>query len=221
MHKNIDFKIYCLTICICILSNITSCTGQVHRTGKDVAVGGGCDGCEIMYKGMPGNITATDTSSAWNGPGYKLILNGKVFKADGTTPAAGIIIYYWQTNQAGFYAKGATPFLQTPHGAIRGWVKTNATGQFTIYTIRPAPYPNAKIPAHIHTSIKEPGLTEYYIDDFVFNDDPLLTVEKRSALENRGGSGILQLTEANGALYGNCKIILGKNIPGYPAGRKK
>ena len=31
---------------------------------------------------------------------------------------------------------------------------------------------------------------EYYIDEFVFDDDVLLTGAKRKALENRGGSGV-------------------------------
>ncbi len=50
------------------------------------------------------------------------------------------------------------------------------------------------IPAHIHTSIKEPNIdNEYYIDEFVFDDDKLLTGAKRKALENRGGSGVLRV----------------------------
>ena len=42
---------------------------------------------------------------------------------------------------------------------------------------------------HIHISIREPEIkNEYYIDELVFDDDPLLTTAKRAALENRGGT---------------------------------
>jgi protocatechuate 3,4-dioxygenase beta subunit len=38
-------------------------------------------------------------------------------------------------------------------------------GHNRFYTLKPAAYPNAKIPATIHPVIKEPGLSEYYIDE--------------------------------------------------------
>jgi len=53
------------------------------------------------------------------------------------------------------------------------------------------------------------------IDDFLFDDDPILTAEHRSRRPQRGGSGIVNVIKANG--YGRVtrNIILGKNIPGY------
>ncbi len=103
------------------------------------------------------------------------------------------------------------------HGHIRGWVKTDENGKYLIYTIRPAPYPNEIIPAHIHTSIKEPSIdNEYYIDEFVFDDDKLLTSAKRKALENRGGSGIFRVLISGDLQIAEHNIILGLNIPNYP-----
>jgi protocatechuate 3,4-dioxygenase beta subunit len=103
------------------------------------------------------------------------------------------------------------------HGHIRGWVKTDDSGKYSIYTIRPAPYPNSDIPAHIHTSIKEPDIAnEYYIDEFVFDDDRLLTIEKRRTLENRGGSGVLRVLISDELQISEHNIILGLNIPNYP-----
>jgi protocatechuate 3,4-dioxygenase, beta subunit len=43
-----------------------------------------------------------------------------------------------------------------------------------------------------------------------------LTGEKRKALENRGGSGILRVVDANGVWVAEHNIILGLNIPNYP-----
>jgi protocatechuate 3,4-dioxygenase beta subunit len=90
-------------------------------------------------------------------------------------------------------------------------------GKYSIYTIKPAPYPKENIPAHVHTSIKEPNIdNEYYIDEFVFDGDKFLTGEKRKALENRGGSGILRVLISDELQIAEHNIILGLNIPNYP-----
>ncbi|MEO6069440.1 MAG: hypothetical protein ABIN57_05415 [Chitinophagaceae bacterium] len=181
-------------------------------------MGGGCDGCELMYVGTPTNINSVDTSAGWNEKGQKLLVRGTVFKLDGKTPAPDVIIYYWQTDNNGYYSpKEGMDENAKRHGHIRGWVKTGVDGTYSIYTIRPAPYPNNTMPAHIHTSIKEPNISnEYYIDEFVFDDDPLLTGAKRKALENRGGSGILKVLTSGDLQIAAHNIILGLHIPNYP-----
>ncbi|MEO7048362.1 MAG: hypothetical protein ABI091_23895, partial [Ferruginibacter sp.] len=185
-------------------------------------VGGGCDGCELMYVGMPQKINSVDTSAGWIEKGQRLLVTGIVFKSDGKTPAPDVIIYYWQTDNNGLYS--ATDEMDErvkKHGHIRGWVKTDVEGKYAIYTIRPAPYPGNSMPAHIHTSIKEPYVgNEYYIDEFVFDDDKLLTSKKRNSLENRGGSGILRVLISNYLQIAEHNIILGLNIPNYPGSVK-
>jgi protocatechuate 3,4-dioxygenase, beta subunit len=59
--------------------------------------------------------------------------------------------------------------------------------------LKPAAYPYAKIPAHIHPVIKEPGFSEYYIDEYLFGDDPFLATAERNRAEDRGGNGIIKL----------------------------
>ena len=54
------------------------------------------------------------------------------------------------------------------------------------------------------------------IDEFVFDDDILLTEEKRKKLENRGGSGILKVLNKGDLQIAAHNIILGLNIPNYP-----
>ncbi|MCC7452908.1 MAG: intradiol ring-cleavage dioxygenase [Crocinitomix sp.] len=210
---------------VALLNLLTSCATQTNdnsstssnTTSKNL-VGGGCDGCEIMYVGMPTNINSTDTSAGWIENGQKLLVTGTVFKFDGKTPAPNVIIYYWQTDNNGYYSpKQGMDEEAERHGHIRGWVKTDENGKYSIYTIRPAPYPNEDNPAHIHTSIKEPTIdNEYYIDEFVFDDDNLLTSDKRKALENRGGSGILRVLISGDLQIAEHNIILGLNIPNYP-----
>jgi protocatechuate 3,4-dioxygenase, beta subunit len=203
-----------------------SCESKFKSEGKSETeqsdtkklIGGGCDGCEMMFVGMPANISSVDTSVGWKEKGQKLLVTGKIYKLDGKTPAPNVIIYYWQTDNNGYYSptKGMDEKAKR-HGHIRAWVKTDDNGSYSIYTIKPAPYPNDNIPAHIHTSIKEPNIdNEYYIDEFVFDDDKLLTTEKRKALENRGGSGILKVLIGNNLQIAEHNIILGLNIPNYP-----
>ena len=98
--------------------------GQSQSTGL---VGGGCDGCELMFAGMPKNISSTDTSAGWWEEGQKLLVEGIVFQLDGETPASDIILYYWQTDNNGNYSP--TPDMDQKarrHGHIRGWVKTDS-----------------------------------------------------------------------------------------------
>lgn len=222
-------RIFHIGLFLVFLSNFTACNGQIkpdtparNKSDTKKLVGGGCDGCEIMFVGMPEKILSEDRSSGWTEKGQKLLVTGKVFKIDGKTPAPNVIIYYWQTDNNGYYSpsKGMDEKARR-HGHIRGWVKTDENGNYSIYTIRPAPYPNEDIPAHIHTSIKEPNIdNEYYIDEFVFDDDKLLTTKKRKALENRGGSGVLRVLVSGDLQIAEHNIILGLNIPNYPEKNK-
>jgi len=204
---------------------VLSCNGQpannqTHASntpGDTQAVGGRCDGCELMYAGMPKNINPVDTSSGWKEEGQKLLVTGTVYKKDGKTPAPNTIIYYYHTDNNGYYSpKDGMDEKAKRHGHIRGWVKSGEQGKYAIYTIRPAPYPNGKAPAHIHIFIKEPNINEYYIDEFVFDDDKLLNGSQRKNLVNRGGSGILEVQVSNGLQVAEHNIVLGLNIPGYP-----
>ncbi len=215
-----------LILALLLLSATIGCNGQSNKNSASRSavyddskiVGGGCDGCEIMYVGMPNHINSVDTSDGWYESGQKLLVTGIVHKLDGKTPAPNVIIYYWQTDNNGYYSpKDGMDEQARRHGHLRGWVKTGSDGKYSIYTVRPAPYPNGKDPAHIHTSIKEPDIkNEYYIDAFVFDDDPLLTGNERGKLENRGGSGVLRVLVSDDLQIAEHNIILGLNIPNYP-----
>ena len=91
-------------------------------------------------------------------------------------------------------------------------MKTDNQGRYSFTTLRPAPYPNSNAPAHIHITIKEPGKTAYYVDEYLFADDPAAANERG---EGRGSNGVLTVQNSNGMQVAKRDIILGRNIPGY------
>ena len=179
-------------------------------------MGGPCEGCEAIYEYGNKKLSTSDTLSNFKQNTPQLKITGRVFKADGKTPAKGVIIYIYHTNRSGIYEqKGGETGWAKRHGFIRGWIKTGADGRYTFYTFRPASYPDRSEPEHIHITIKEPNVNEYYLDEYLFEDDPLLTPSVRKKQENRGGSGIVKPFLQNGMLTIKRNIILGKNIPNY------
>ncbi|MBL8990910.1 MAG: intradiol ring-cleavage dioxygenase [Phycisphaerae bacterium] len=173
--------------------------------------------------GMPANPPSIDTSPGWNEPGRRIILTGVIYGPDGRTPAPGVTLYYYHTDPSGLYRhRPDIPRSMPPnalgqtHGYLRGWVRTGADGRYEIRTIRPGPYPGSDEPAHIHATITEPGLTEYYIDDFVFDDDPLLTTARRTRVELRAGGGVVRPVRTDGPPVAQRDIVLGLNVPGHP-----
>lgn len=117
-------------------------------------------------------------------------------------------------DQGGIYPKKDAN--DSPHGYIRGWIRTNADGKYRFYTLKPGSYPPGGNPAHIHPIIKEPGIKEYWIDEYLFEGDPFLTEEDKKRQQRRGGAGILEpKPDKNGILTAKRDIILGLNVPGY------
>lgn len=188
----------------------------ITSQSADKKVGGNCEDCELMFDGIPGKMASSITLISDEEPGEKMIIAGTIFKKDGITPAPDVILYVYHTDYKGNYTPSANQKYARKHGHIRGWIKTGADGKYQITTIRPASYPNTNIPQHIHPIIKEKGYSLYWIDEYLFDDDPNLTQQERKRQEQRGGSGIIKLKkDKNGIWLGTRDIILGKNVPGY------
>ena len=221
-------KLINLSLWMTLVISFTGCLGQRNSENTQInalnnpVVGGPFENGDFMYVDMPVNIPSVDTSAGWTQKGQKLLVTGTIFKQDGKTPAPNVILYYYHTDINGYYSdkEGLNPKVKK-HGYIRGWVKSDQNGHYSIYTVRPAAYPNRKDPAHIHPAIKEPQIDkEYYLDALVFDDDVLLTGAKRKAMENRGGSGVLRVLEKGELQIAEHNIILGLNIPNYPESKK-
>jgi protocatechuate 3,4-dioxygenase, beta subunit len=209
----------------CLLS-IVGCSQNVSQkvnTNKpsmtDLKVGDRCEDCEAIYECPVAfdQLNEVDTLPDFADKGPKLFVSGIMYKKDGKTPAADVVMYFYHTDQEGIYPKkGNEQGAAKRHGYLRSWIKTDKNGAYKFYTLVPASYPNSSNPKHIHAIIKEPGKTAYWIDDFHFADDPLLPAAERNRPNPHGGSGVLQTTLKNGMFYAERNIILGLNISGYP-----
>jgi len=209
-----------------LISNIGCTQNSAKKASQDnIPIGGGCEGCEAIHESpIPFDSLKdlcwlpdwNDKARLQDGQGKKLAINGVVYKADGT-PASNVILYVYHTDQTGIYPKkGDETGWGKRHGYIRGWMKTNEKGEYKFFTLRPTAYPGRQDPEHIHVTIKEPGKNEYWIDEYLFDDDPILTDKERKNCQDRGGSGIIKVKDVGNMLKSERNIYLGKNIPDYP-----
>lgn len=182
-------------------------------------VGGPCEDCAAIYENpVPFEQLKSFTilpGTTWEGK-KPMGINGTVFKSDGKTPAPGVVLYLYHADETGHYPKkGNEKGWAKQHGYLRGWVRTDQNGAYKFGCLRPGPSGSTE-PANIHVIVKEPGINEYYIDDFLFSDDPLLTAERRQLLLNRGGSGIVKIFDVGNMFKGERNIYLGQHISDYP-----
>lgn len=192
---------------------ITACA----QSSRPKLAGGPCEGCEAVFEFGDMILAPADTLPDFNDPGPKIKISGTIYQPDGKTPAEGVILYVYHTNQGGIYpTRGTEKGWDKRHGYIRGWVKTGRDGRYTFYTLKPGSYPSRNAAAHIHATVLEPGGRYYWIDEYLFEDDPLLSDREKFPKAPRGGtSGVLKLTEADGLFTAERDLILGKNIPNY------
>ncbi|MEM7048286.1 MAG: intradiol ring-cleavage dioxygenase [Acidobacteriota bacterium] len=150
-----------------------------------------CRDCTVLDE-APEKLDWRLTIPSQGEPGSPLVLTGRVLAADGETPAAGVLLYFHHTNGEGVYPPppGSTGWRRR-HGTLRGWLRTDAEGRYELRTLRPGPYPDARIPAHIHLHIREADGSSYRGRDFHFTDDPFLseTARRRAVELVRAGDG--------------------------------
>jgi Protocatechuate 3,4-dioxygenase beta subunit len=198
-----------------LLSSLLTLAGPALAQKKDKLIGT-CEGCELMFEGMPAQLSWQANIAPTGELGEPLIIMGTILKNDGKTPASGIVLYVYHTDNKGEYSLASGQVNAKRHGHLRGWIKTDAQGRYEFKTIRPASYPNSRNPQHIHPILHEPGKGYYWIDEFVFDDDPLLGANERSRVTPVGGSGLTKLKKnQQGVWEGKRDIILGLNVRGY------
>lgn len=205
-------KAFYLIACFVVVVAGYSCA----QTNKYQLIGS-CEGCEAIFEYGERLLNATDTLPGFEAAATKIKVTGVVYQPDGITPAQGVILYIYQTNEKGVYpTKGGEKDWSKRHGYIRGWIKTGKDGRYTFYTMKPGTYPSRSDAAHIHPTILEPGGKYYWVDEYLFEGDPLLTPKQRLPEAPVGGSpGILRLRRIDNLLVGERNFILGRNVQGY------
>ena len=94
-----------------------------------------------------------------NEPGQRLVVSGRVLDAGGR-PVAGVTIRAYHTDARGLYRADDRMYSATAPPRLHGSLQTAADGSYVIETIKPAPYPNRTIPAHIHFGLRTPNGAE-------------------------------------------------------------
>jgi protocatechuate 3,4-dioxygenase, beta subunit len=122
-------------------------------------------------------------------PGIPMVIRGRLVQRDGRSPAPGIIVFAYHTDDRGHYDEAS----RGPHSwRLKGWALTDPDGRFEFETIRPAPYPNRKTAAHVHVSIEGPGLQRRWVPGLLFDGDPLITAEERATSARAGQFGSIR-----------------------------
>jgi protocatechuate 3,4-dioxygenase beta subunit len=184
-------------------SSASSISNQSSRMSTMPTRGGRmpCGSCDA-----PANLSWKTVIASKDETGEPLLMSGTIYQPDGTTPAEGLVLFVFHTDAKGHYNKEDDP--NNPR--LRGWMKTGKDGRYEFRTIKPAPYPQLTTPAHIHAHIYGQGYPEYYIDEYWFEGDPLITPAERAKLSGRGGfPSIITLTrDGEGVLRGVRNIKL-------------
>ena len=132
-------------------------------------------------------------------PGEPLIVSGTIYSPDGKQPLPGITLYVYQTDATGRYSTSSGDNRAT---RIHGVMRTDAKGRYEFRTIKPGSYPNSRNPAHIHAYVSGPGYPEYWIDEYLFADDPFIKDEDKEKAKGQGTlSPILTLTRGSDGIF--------------------
>ena len=161
-----------------------------------------CEWCGAAE--APKSLSAAVRIADASEPGERMIISGVVLRADGRTPARDVVLYAYHTNAKGIYPRrGNESGNGTRHGYLRGWLRTDAQGRYRIESIRPGGYPGRRDPAHIHFVVQDGKAPEYWIDEFIFDDDP-----RTEAYRGRPGFKVVKLTRRDGVWTGQQNIVL-------------
>lgn len=154
------------------------------KPGYPSTLGGGapCGSCEA-----PANLSWRTVIAPSKEPGEPLSISGRIFRADGITPAEGIVLFVYHTDVTGYYNEQD----DASHPRLKGWMKTGADGRYEFRTIRPGAYPHRSTPAHIHAHLYGPNFSERSIEDYWFKDDPRISPKELSHARDLGSVPVI------------------------------
>jgi len=157
---------------------------------------------DYLAKDFPGraeDLPARIAIAPASEPGERMAVSGRCLSWQDGKPVPGVIVYAYHTDTAGLYAGGP---VGTRHARLRGWMRTGADGVYAFRSIKPAPYPDRTMPAHIHLTVLEPNRRPYWIDDIVFAGEFRVDAAYRARAGLRGGDGVIPLVRTAGVWTG-------------------
>ena len=159
-----------------------------------------------LYDYSESQLNNTDSIPDFESKSNKLKITGTIYLSDGKTPAKDVILYIEQPDENGDYELKTENNKRYVHH--RGWIKTNADGQYTFYTFIPGQVLRYKELKHIHPVIKAPGQPEYDMDALLFDNDPFSSKSCRKRLAKRGIDTILKPIMKDNLLVATRDIVL-------------
>ncbi|KAI1692560.1 hypothetical protein DdX_21198 [Ditylenchus destructor] len=104
-----------------------------------------CEGCEAVGERRATTLAATVDLAGPDEPGERMILTGRVLTADGSAPAAGVVIYAHHTNHDGLYANGSNESMWSRrHGRCAAGRAPARTGDIPSTRSNPPPTPTGR-----------------------------------------------------------------------------
>jgi protocatechuate 3,4-dioxygenase beta subunit len=165
------------------------------------------DNYSPIYDRSEDLLSNTDTIPDYRSKTNKLKLTGTIYKSDGLTPASDVVLFIEQPNEIGDFELRQTG--DNRYVFHRSWVKTDADGNYTIYTFIPGNDRRYNQLQQIFPIVKEPLKEEYELETFLFDEDPLLTKRCRKIIKKKSDeTRILKLTQENGIFVAQRDIIL-------------
>jgi len=163
----------------------------------------------------PARLTSSSRIAPAGEPGTPLVVSGIVVGEDGKTPLAGVVVYAYHTDDSGHYRNDGTGAGEgSPR--LRGWAKTDSRGHFEFATIKPAPYPDRDVPAHIHVHAWGAGYPRQWFQ-VEFAGDPLLP-QQHFTDNTADFLYIVPLAEHTGVLRGAVELRM-RRRSNFPAGQ--
>lgn len=183
---------------------------SIHAFQTDSASGNLSEDLEEynpFYDYMERRLYNSDTIPGYESKNDKLKISGTIYMSDGVTPAKDVILYIEQADEHGDFELKGKKEKRYVHN--RGWIKTNADGQYTFYTYVPGNDRRYNQFQQLFPIIKEPSKPAYHIASLLFDQDPLLTKNCRKRMAKKGDpSRILKLKEENGIFTVQKDIVL-------------
>ena len=150
---------------------------------------------EAAQKLRPAQVSMTARIAPENEPGVPMVIHGRAFAADGTTPLANAIVFAYHTDRTGIYDQRSAG----PHSwRLKGWAQTGSDGRFEFRTIRPGAYPENNQAAHVHFTLFTPDGSRYHAGELEFEDDKLIPERLRAASRAAGAFGSVRPVRREG-----------------------